>query len=85
MIQVTQWISVLAIPVFIIFVLGYGAVKGVPVYETFVEGAGEGIRTAFHILPYLGAMFVAIGVFRGGHGFPDPDSFPGHQPGGDPS
>ena len=64
MIQITQWISALAIPVFIIFVLGYGAVKGVPVYETFVEGAGEGIRTAFHILPYLVAMFVAIGVFR---------------------
>ena len=64
MIEVIRWISALAVPVFIVFILGYGAFKGVPVYETFVEGAKEGLGTAFRILPYLVAMFVAIGVFR---------------------
>ena len=64
MIEATQWISVFAIPVFIVFILGYGYSKGVPVYEAFVEGAGEGLGTAFKILPYLVAMFMAIGVFR---------------------
>lgn len=33
-------------------------------YEVFCEGAREGFDTAIHILPYLVAMFVAIGVFR---------------------
>ena len=64
MIEATQWISVFAIPVFIVFILGYGYSKGIPVYEAFVEGAGEGLGTAFKILPYLVAMFMAIGVFR---------------------
>lgn len=38
--------------------------KGVPVYETFVEGAKEGFEVAVRIIPYLVAMLVAIGVFR---------------------
>lgn len=38
--------------------------KGVPVYESFVEGAKEGFEVAVRIIPYLVAMLVAIGVFR---------------------
>jgi spore maturation protein SpmA/spore maturation protein SpmB len=34
------------------------------VYYTFIEGAKEGFRTAVKIIPYLVAIFVAIGVFR---------------------
>ncbi|MEX0614688.1 MAG: nucleoside recognition domain-containing protein, partial [Methylophaga sp.] len=33
-------------------------------YEAFIEGAKEGFNTAVMIIPYLGAMLVAIGVFR---------------------
>jgi len=64
LIEITQVISLLAIPIFIILILGYGYYKKVPVYEAFVEGAKEGLGTAFKVLPYLIAMFVAIGVFR---------------------
>lgn len=64
MIELTRLISIFAIPVFIIFILGYGYLKGVPVYEMFVEGAKEGLSTSVKILPYLVAMFVAIGIFR---------------------
>ena len=38
--------------------------KKVDVYETFIEGAKEGFKTAVMIIPYLVAMLVAIGVFR---------------------
>ncbi|MDO6562439.1 nucleoside recognition domain-containing protein [Amphritea sp. 1_MG-2023] len=38
--------------------------KGVNIYETFVEGAKEGFSVAIMIIPYLLAMLVAIGVFR---------------------
>lgn len=38
--------------------------KGVPVYESFVEGAKEGFEVAVRIIPYLVAMLVGIGVFR---------------------
>ncbi len=33
-------------------------------YEVFCEGAKEGLEIAVRILPYLIAMFVALGVFR---------------------
>jgi len=64
MINILQGISAFVIPVFIVFVLGYGFYKGVPVYEEFIEGAKEGFTTVVRILPYLTAMLVAIGVFR---------------------
>lgn len=41
-----------------------GALKRVPVYETFVEGAKEGFEVAKNLLPYLIAMLCAVGVLR---------------------
>ncbi|HZJ83374.1 MAG TPA: nucleoside recognition domain-containing protein [Clostridia bacterium] len=64
MIEVVRAISVIAIPAFIFFVLGYGHIKKINVYETFIEGAKEGLATVVRIFPYMVAMFVAIGIFR---------------------
>ncbi|HZK34838.1 MAG TPA: spore maturation protein [Bacillota bacterium] len=64
MVEIVKTISIFAIPVFIVFILAYGHLKGVAVYDAFIEGAGEGLTTAFRIVPYLVAMFVAIGIFR---------------------
>ncbi|WP_271104430.1 nucleoside recognition domain-containing protein [Pseudomonas tohonis] len=41
-----------------------GALKKVPVYETFVDGAKEGFDVAKSLLPYLVAMLCAVGVLR---------------------
>jgi spore maturation protein SpmA len=41
-----------------------GAVKKVPVYESFVDGAKQGFDVAKDVLPYLVAMLCAIGVLR---------------------
>jgi spore maturation protein SpmA len=41
-----------------------GFVKKLNVYDTFIEGAKEGFQTAIKIIPYLVAIFLAIGVFR---------------------
>lgn len=48
----------------IICFLSVAHLKGVNIYETFVEGAKEGFSVAIMIIPYLLAMLVAIGVFR---------------------
>jgi len=48
----------------IILFLVIGALKKVPVYETFVEGAKEGFDVAKNLLPYLVAMLCAVGVLR---------------------
>ncbi len=38
--------------------------KKINVYETFIEGAKDGIQTSLTIIPYLVGMLVAIGVMR---------------------
>lgn len=43
----------------------YGYLKGVKVYEAFIEGAKEGFNTALRIIPYLVAILAAVGAFRG--------------------
>ena len=59
-------ISLFAIPGLVLFIVCYGALKKVKVYEAFVEGAKEGFQVGVRIIPYLVAMLVAIGVFRAG-------------------
>jgi spore maturation protein B len=58
-------ISIWAIPVFLIVIPVYGALKGVKVYESFVEGAKGGFQLAIRIIPYLVAILVAVGMLRG--------------------
>lgn len=41
-----------------------GALRRVPVYEAFIDGAREGFEVAKHLLPYLVAMLCAVGVLR---------------------
>ncbi|MEO8459261.1 MAG: nucleoside recognition domain-containing protein [Dokdonella sp.] len=41
-----------------------GAIRRVPVYESFIEGAKNGFEVARDLLPYLVAMLCAIGVLR---------------------
>jgi spore maturation protein B len=58
--QISRW----AIPILLFLIPFYAYLKKVSVYEVFVEGAQEGITTAFKILPFLVGMLVAISVFR---------------------
>lgn len=57
-------VSIWMIPTIIALVLVAGTIKKVPTYETFVEGAKEGVEMSFSIIPYLVGMLVAITVFR---------------------
>ncbi len=41
-----------------------GIRKRINVYDTFIEGAKDGFKTAVMIIPYLVAILVAIGMFR---------------------
>ena len=65
-VSIVSTVSVLAIPALVLFIITYGAVKKVRIYEAFVEGAKEGFNVGVRIIPYLVAMLVAIGVFRAG-------------------
>lgn len=63
-IELIQHLSRLAIPLLLFVLLAVSALRKLRVYELFVEGAKEGFETAIQILPYLLAMFIAIGTLR---------------------
>lgn len=64
MFDIIKDISNWSIPVLIFVISLYGFLKGVKVYDTFVEGAKGGIKTVLKIFPYLLAMMVVINIFR---------------------
>lgn len=53
------------IPLLLAFILVVGLVRGVKVYEVFIQGAKEGFDVAVRIVPYLVAILVAVGMVRG--------------------
>ena len=68
---VVRWVnavSLLAIPFLLAFFPLYAALRRIAVYEEFVDGAKEGFTVAVRIIPYLVAMLMAIGMFRGAGG-----------------
>ncbi|SHJ20945.1 spore maturation protein [Desulfofundulus thermosubterraneus] len=58
--EISRW----AIPLTLLLVPLIAMLRGVSVFETFVEGAAEGFTTAVKTIPYLVAMLVAISIFR---------------------
>ena len=59
-----DYFAIFVLPLMIVGLPIYGLVRGVKVYEEFVEGAKEGFRVAVMIIPYLVAILFAIGMFR---------------------
>jgi len=57
-------VSVVAIPFVIVFFIIFAALKRVPVYEEFVEGAKEGWSVAVRIMPFIVAMLAALAILR---------------------
>ena len=62
--NILLYIADWSVPVLIVGIPLYGFIRGVKVYEVFVEGAKEGFEVAVRIMPYLVAILVAIGIFR---------------------
>jgi spore maturation protein B len=56
--------SNIIIPAIIFYIVAYGLMKKVKVYEEFVEGAKDGIKTVVQILPTLIGLMVGVGVLR---------------------
>lgn len=57
-------ISDIIIPVVIFYIVGYGMVSKVKVYESFLKGAKDGLKVVVDIMPTLIGLMVAVGVLR---------------------
>lgn len=52
------------IPFVFIFVVGYGLLQKIDIFDAFIEGAVDGFKTVYKILPTLIGLMIAIGVLR---------------------
>lgn len=58
------YLSDFMIPLFIFYIVGYGVLNKSNVYDDFVRGAKEGMKTVAGILPTLIGLMVAVGILR---------------------
>ena len=57
-------LSLWALPSIILVILTIALIRKVPIYEAFIEGAKDGVKVSFNIVPYLVAIIVAISMLR---------------------
>ncbi len=57
-------ISDLIMPLAFVGIILYGYSKNIDIYETFIEGAKDGVKTVFQIFPTLVGLMVAVGILR---------------------
>ena len=59
-----NYLSSAAIPIIMAIIIIYGLIEKNKVYDTFVEGAKEGIEIVIKLFPTLLGIFVAVGALR---------------------
>lgn len=64
MIIIIRQVMTFSVPLIMIFILVYGYIKDVKLYEVFIEGAKDGLSISVKILPFLLTMLFAIAIFR---------------------
>ena len=62
--QITNYISNLAMPLIILIIVIYSVLEKKNVFDDFLEGAKEGLEIVINIFPTLIGLFVAIGALR---------------------
>lgn len=58
------FLSDVTIPLLIFVIVGYGILNRQQVYEEFIDGAKDGLKTVVGILPTLVGLMVAVGILR---------------------
>ena len=58
------FLSEVSIPLILFYIVGFGVLMKCHVYEEFVKGAKDGLKTVVKILPTLIGLMVAVGVLR---------------------
>jgi spore maturation protein B len=56
-------ISLYILPIFVLFIIIYACKKNINIYDTFLEGAKEGIHLSINIIPAILGMVFAVNIF----------------------
>ena len=62
--KIMTYVSDIMVPLILFFVVGYGLVSKVKVYEAFLKGAKEGLHVVLDILPTLIGLLMGVGILR---------------------
>lgn len=62
--DIANYLSSAAVPIVILLIVVYGLLEKNKIFDTFIEGAKEGIEIVVGIFPTLIGLFIAIGVLR---------------------
>ncbi|MCD7879156.1 MAG: spore maturation protein [Candidatus Gastranaerophilales bacterium] len=62
--ELIDLLSLWALPGIILIILTVAIFRKVSVYEAFIEGAKDGAKVSFNIIPYLMAIIVAVSMLR---------------------
>ena len=62
--RLVNFLSNLAMPIVILGIVAFGLKEKVKVFDTFLEGAKEGVEITLSLFPTLVGLFVAIGTLR---------------------
>ncbi len=57
------YISLLLIPIIVLFIIIYGLTQKKDIYTSFINGAKSGIKSAISIFPFTISMVFAINIF----------------------
>lgn len=63
-IKIINYISIIAMPLVILIIVGNGFKERISVFDIFLKGAKDGIEISLKIFPTLIGLFVAIGMLR---------------------
>ena len=61
---IVNYLSNLAVPTTILLIFTYALIEKNKVFDTFLEGAKEGMEIVIKLFPTLVGLFVAIGALR---------------------
>ena len=62
--QLLMYLSDFCIPLLLFYMISYGLMAKTDIYKEFTEGAKDGFRVTFGILPTLIGLMTAVGMLR---------------------
>lgn len=62
--DVLIFLSEFMVPLVIFYIVGFGLLSGRPVFDDFLKGAQEGMKTVAGIMPTLIGLMAAVGILR---------------------
>lgn len=62
--SILVYISNIMIPLVVFYIVGMGLLQKKNIYDDFITGAKDGIKTVYHVMPTLIGLMIGVGVLR---------------------